>query len=156
MSESESLPSQAIIPKSIRFSEQFIAPVATMIGEAIITIHPRTGSTMAVQLCGYVPCSLDSTVSQHVRRILWFPLGYLMTLTFLPVVHLVQALWWRRWFLFPTIVLGGLGEIIGWAARTWSAKNKWLDKPFLMQISTTIIACVRPLLHCELTDQFPI
>jgi len=55
-------------------------------------------------------------------------------------VHLVEALWWRRWFLIPTIVVGGLGEIIGWAARTWSAKNKWLDKPFLMQISTTIIA----------------
>lgn len=73
-------------------------------------------------------------------------------------VHLGQAIWCRRWFLIPTLVLGGIGEIIGWSARLWSSivratpqlndaaltwlymKNIIADTPFLMQISTTIIA----------------
>jgi len=56
------------------------------------------------------------------------------------IIHFVQALHYRLWFLFPTIVLAGVGEIIGWGARLWSSKSPWLLEPFIIQITTTIIA----------------
>lgn len=56
------------------------------------------------------------------------------------LVHLGQAIWSRKWYLIPTLVLGGCGEIIGWSARLWSAKNVYNPTPFLMQISSTIIS----------------
>ncbi|KIM74097.1 hypothetical protein PILCRDRAFT_815278 [Piloderma croceum F 1598] len=44
------------------------------------------------------------------------------------------------WWLLPTAVLAGVGEVLGWSARLWSSHNPLLNTPFLMQISTTIIA----------------
>lgn len=80
----------------------------------------------------------------------WSPYGYVPTLwvcalfialfSISTILHLGQALMSRRWFLLPTLVVGGIGEIIGWSARAWSAKNVSLPTPFLMQISTTIFA----------------
>jgi len=37
------------------------------------------------------------------------------------------------WFLFPTVITGGVGEIIGWAGRLWGSKNPTSQNPFLMQ-----------------------
>jgi hypothetical protein len=51
-----------------------------------------------------------------------------------------QATRYRIWWLFPTAILAGLGEVLGWSARLWSSKNPPLSNPFLIQISTTIIA----------------
>ncbi|KAI0348094.1 RTA1-domain-containing protein [Trametopsis cervina] len=56
------------------------------------------------------------------------------------ILHLGQAIYTRLWFMIPTAVLACIGEILGWSARLWSAKNPTLVNPFLMQISTTIIA----------------
>ncbi|KAF8317964.1 RTA1-domain-containing protein [Clavulina sp. PMI_390] len=56
------------------------------------------------------------------------------------ILHLGQALSTRKWYLLPTIVLGGCGEVIGWVARLWSAKNIGNPTPFLMQVRTTIIS----------------
>ncbi|ESK83993.1 putative rta1-like protein [Moniliophthora roreri MCA 2997] len=55
------------------------------------------------------------------------------------LMHSVQALWTRRWFLFPTVVLAGSIEILGWSGRLWSSQNLLLSTPYLMQISTLII-----------------
>jgi len=55
-------------------------------------------------------------------------------------LHLGQALYYRLWFLLPTIVTGGFGEIVGWSARVWSSKAPLAQNPFLMQITTTIIS----------------
>jgi len=55
-------------------------------------------------------------------------------------VHLGQALRARMWWLLPTVVTGGVGEIIGWAGRLWGSKNPTSQNPFLMQITTTIIS----------------
>ncbi|KAI0255331.1 RTA1 like protein-domain-containing protein [Lactifluus subvellereus] len=56
------------------------------------------------------------------------------------IIHVVQAIRSRVWWLFPTAVLCGLLEVIGWSGRLWSSKNPFLHEPFIMQISTTIVA----------------
>ncbi|KIP03964.1 hypothetical protein PHLGIDRAFT_214753 [Phlebiopsis gigantea 11061_1 CR5-6] len=42
--------------------------------------------------------------------------------------------------MLPTAVLANITEVLGWSARLWSSKNPPAINPFLMQISTTIIA----------------
>ncbi|EIN13774.1 RTA1 like protein [Punctularia strigosozonata HHB-11173 SS5] len=56
------------------------------------------------------------------------------------LIHFGQAIYFRMWWLFPTAVLAGFTEIIGWSGRLWSSKNPLLLDPYLMQITTTIIA----------------
>ncbi|KAI0078295.1 RTA1-domain-containing protein [Panus rudis PR-1116 ss-1] len=56
------------------------------------------------------------------------------------VIHLTQALYYRLWWLIPTACLATVAELIGWSARLWSSKNPPLVTPYLMQITTTIIA----------------
>ncbi|KAF9784938.1 RTA1-domain-containing protein, partial [Thelephora terrestris] len=58
----------------------------------------------------------------------------------LTTIHLGQALRSRMWWLLPTVVIGGIGESIGWAGRLWGSKNPTSQNPFLMQITTTIIS----------------
>ncbi|RXK39793.1 hypothetical protein M231_02986 [Tremella mesenterica] len=58
------------------------------------------------------------------------------------IVHSIQAFRSRYWIVYPTLVLGALVEILGWSARLWSHENVLLLTPFLMQISTLIIAPV--------------
>jgi len=65
---------------------------------------------------------------------------YLVFFGFSTALHLGQAIRSRLWWLLPTAFICGIGETIGWAARLWSSKNPYLLTPFLMQISTTIIA----------------
>ncbi|KAI0353300.1 RTA1-domain-containing protein [Trametes cingulata] len=55
-------------------------------------------------------------------------------------IHLGQTVWSRLWWLLGTTVLAGLIEIIGWSGRLWSSISPTLLDPFLMQITTTIIA----------------
>lgn len=56
------------------------------------------------------------------------------------LVHIGQSSRYQMWWLFPTAVLAGLGEVLGWTARLWSSQNPSLRNPFLIQISTTIIS----------------
>ncbi|KAF7303563.1 hypothetical protein MIND_00585600 [Mycena indigotica] len=55
-------------------------------------------------------------------------------------LHTAQAAYFRTWWLIPTAVLCGIGELIGWGARLWSAVSPNADIPFKMQISATIIS----------------
>ncbi|KAI1787360.1 RTA1-domain-containing protein [Ganoderma leucocontextum] len=56
------------------------------------------------------------------------------------VIHTAQAVHSRLWWLLPTACVAGIGEILGWSARLWSSQNVYLNDPFIMQITTTIIA----------------
>ncbi|KAJ6474049.1 RTA1 like protein-domain-containing protein [Mycena vitilis] len=56
------------------------------------------------------------------------------------ILHVGQATYFRMWWLLPTAALCGVGELIGWAARLWSAISPTADMPFTIQISCTIIA----------------
>ncbi|THH00061.1 hypothetical protein EW145_g7142, partial [Phellinidium pouzarii] len=57
-------------------------------------------------------------------------------------IHVVQSCRFRMWWLFPTIILAGFGEIVGWVGRLWSSQTFLAGgaDPFLMQIVSTIIA----------------
>ncbi|KZT61022.1 RTA1 like protein [Calocera cornea HHB12733] len=56
------------------------------------------------------------------------------------LLHCGLAIRYRLWWIFPTLVAGGLAETIGWAARLWSSKSPDRLDPFIMQMTTTIIA----------------
>ncbi|KAH8108532.1 RTA1-domain-containing protein [Phellopilus nigrolimitatus] len=57
-------------------------------------------------------------------------------------LHLVEAIYFRIWWLLPTVILAGIGETIGWSGRLWSSQtfDGNASVPYLMQISSTIIA----------------
>ena len=63
-------------------------------------------------------------------------------------IHVGQALYFRKWYLFPTIIAGGTGEIIVWAARLASSKQPDAKTPFTVQISTGIMSYVHYLWLC--------
>ena len=57
----------------------------------------------------------------------------LLTVEFREVTHIVQASYFRLWFLLPTAVLCGFLELIGWSARLWSSQHPFLKEPFTIQ-----------------------
>jgi hypothetical protein len=58
---------------------------------------------------------------------------YVVLFSVTTLLHVGQAARWRLWWLYPTIVLCGVAEILGWAARLWSSKSPDEMTPFLMQ-----------------------
>ncbi|KAI0729814.1 RTA1 like protein-domain-containing protein [Fomitopsis betulina] len=67
--------------------------------------------------------------------------GYLMIILFglSTLVHALQAVRYRMWFLLITAVLAGLLETIGWAGRLWSSYDVMQNTAFSIQIICTII-----------------
>lgn len=49
------------------------------------------------------------------------------------VLHFVAAVKFRMWWLLPTAVLAGIGEVVGWIGREWSSQDVLNQNPFLMQ-----------------------
>ncbi|KAJ7854663.1 RTA1-domain-containing protein [Mycena leptocephala] len=56
------------------------------------------------------------------------------------LLHIGQAKFYRMWWLFPTICLCGIGELIGWSGRLWSSFSPNLHDPFMMQVVSTVIS----------------
>jgi len=56
------------------------------------------------------------------------------------VIHFGLATRYRLLWLFPTICLCGIGEVIGWSGRLWSSYDPLNSTPFQIQITCTIIA----------------
>lgn len=54
-------------------------------------------------------------------------------------VHVVQATRFRLWWLFPTAVICGVTETIGWSGRLWSSQRPYLRLPFLMQYVLVVV-----------------
>jgi len=79
-------------------------------------------------------------VPYHYVPTTWICAVFLGLFSVTTLLHLSQGMWFHMWWTLPTAVLAGLGEIIGWTARLWSSKNPLKMDPFLMQISSTIIA----------------
>ncbi|OCH85658.1 RTA1-domain-containing protein [Obba rivulosa] len=70
----------------------------------------------------------------------WIAILYVVLFSITTLIHVGQAVRYRLWWLFVTVVLAGISEILGWSGRLWSSINPDLLSPFLMQITTTIIA----------------
>ncbi|KAJ7431442.1 RTA1 like protein-domain-containing protein [Mycena galericulata] len=56
------------------------------------------------------------------------------------ILHIAQAVWFRMWWLLPTAALCGVAELLGWSGRLASSTSPTSLTPFLIQISTTIMA----------------
>lgn len=48
-------------------------------------------------------------------------------------LHVGQAVHYRIWWLFITVILAGFAEILGWSARLWSSFSPWLLVPYEIQ-----------------------
>ncbi|KZV75700.1 RTA1-like protein [Peniophora sp. CONT] len=70
----------------------------------------------------------------------WICILFVVLYSVTTILHIGQATRYRLWWLFPTAVLAGVTEIIGWSGRLWSSISPVLLDPYLMQITTTIIA----------------
>ncbi|KIK59468.1 hypothetical protein GYMLUDRAFT_85825 [Collybiopsis luxurians FD-317 M1] len=55
-------------------------------------------------------------------------------------IQFIHAFIVRQWFLLPTMVLAGCGEILGWSGRLWSNRNLFARDPYIMQIACLIIS----------------
>ena len=70
---------------------------------------------------------------------LTFALIGLVTFSLSTLAHGWQAGRWRMLWCI-VIAIGGITEMIGYAARLWSHYQDWNNNPFLMQTVTLIIA----------------
>lgn len=87
--------------------------------------------------------TIADTPNESVALVLSSPYGYMPTTsisilfvvlyTITALLHLAQAAFLRVWWMLPTVMLCGLYEIIGWAARLWSSNNMQDINPFLIQ-----------------------
>jgi hypothetical protein len=61
-------------------------------------------------------------------------LNRLLLIVELPeVVHVIQALYFRMWWLIPSAIFCGFLEVVGWSSRLWSSQNPFLSTPFIIQ-----------------------
>jgi len=81
-----------------------------------------------------------NAVPYHYVPTEWICAMFLGLFSITTIIHLCQGMWFHMWWVLPTAVIAGLGEIIGWTGRLWSSQNPLRLDPFLIQISSTIIA----------------
>ncbi|KEP49881.1 RTA1-like protein [Rhizoctonia solani 123E] len=99
---------------------------------------------------GAILAAANATISEQQNPEDPLPFNYVPTgwvgITFLVLFgittagHLIQALLSRTMYMIPTLVLCGVGELLGWAGRYWGHVNPHNGDAFMMQITTTVIA----------------
>lgn len=67
--------------------------------------------------------------------------SYCSKLITLTVLHSYQAVRARSWWLIPTVVIAGVGEIVGWAARIKSSYDPLARMPFIIQLRRLLRCC---------------
>ncbi|WWC87460.1 uncharacterized protein L201_002349 [Kwoniella dendrophila CBS 6074] len=83
----------------------------------------------------------DSSNYGYIPTEAWC-IAFIVLFSVSALVHSYQAFRSKYWIIYPTLILGALVEILGWSGRLWSSRNVLLLTPFLMQISTLIMAPV--------------
>jgi len=90
-------------------------------------IDPQTQDVGQDSVYGYIPTD-------------WICIIFVTLFSLATFVHGGLAIRYRLWWMFPTVIIAGIGEMLGWAARLWSSQDINNFNPFLMQITTTIIS----------------
>ncbi|EPQ52029.1 RTA1-domain-containing protein [Gloeophyllum trabeum ATCC 11539] len=99
-------------------------------------IPTYTPSTTA----GLSPAEIDYVSSYHYVPTQWICILFVVLFSISFVLHVAQALYYRMWWLFITVIPGTAGEVIGWAGRLWSFYNLLNQVPFKMQLVSLVIA----------------
>ncbi|KAI0825088.1 RTA1-like protein [Trametes gibbosa] len=97
-----------------------------MASNAPLSDHDASGH-LTSPFYGYLPTS-------------WVNLVFIVLFALSTSLHLVQAIRARAWWLLPTVILAGCGELIGWGSREWSHYAPLAHDPYLIQIVTLIIS----------------
>ncbi|KAJ4487658.1 RTA1 like protein-domain-containing protein [Lentinula aciculospora] len=71
---------------------------------------------------------------------LWICIMFIILFSVSTIAQLLHTLCVRQWFLLPTVVLAGCGEILGWIGRLWSNQNLQASDPYMIQIACLIIS----------------
>jgi len=86
-----------------------------------------SSSTNNVHLFGYVPTE-------------WVCFIFLSLFGISTFLHIVQAVRFRLWWLIPSTIFCGFLELVGWSGRLWSSKDPALKMPFVIGVTSLIIA----------------
>ncbi|KAF8230781.1 RTA1 like protein [Tricholoma matsutake] len=70
----------------------------------------------------------------------WITILFLVLFTTSTFIHTGQAIRYRMWWLFPTMVVAGSTEMAGWAARVYSSYKPTVFTAYLLQMITTSLA----------------
>jgi hypothetical protein len=65
---------------------------------------------------------------------------FLVLFSISTLLHLIETIYFRTWFTLYTLVLSGIGEVVGWAGRLWSSSDTTLKNAYLMQTVATGVA----------------
>ncbi|KAI5831841.1 RTA1 like protein [Schizophyllum commune Tattone D] len=77
----------------------------------------------------------------------WASIFFLVLFGITTVAHLGQAIAYRGWWLFITLVFCGSMECVGWACRLWSNRDILADNAYKIQcVSVMLIVAPTPLL----------
>ncbi|TBU65123.1 RTA1 like protein [Dichomitus squalens] len=87
----------------------------------------------------------DGTDDFHLNLYGYVPskaAGYIFVIIFIitTLLHVIQAGRSRVWWLFPTVCIAGVAEIVGWAARLKSAYDPLVRTSYIIQVSILVIA----------------
>jgi hypothetical protein len=98
-----------------------------------------TSDTQPLLLYHYIPSewaaiTFISLFGISTRMYVPFVLNrLLLTVELSQVVHTIQALYFRLWWLIPSAILCGFLEVAGWSSRLWSSRHPFLFPPFIIQ-----------------------
>ncbi|TFK33586.1 RTA1 like protein-domain-containing protein [Crucibulum laeve] len=95
-------------------------------GNTLLSLVSRGDPAIVGTPYGYVPTQ-------------WVTIMFVVLFSISALVHTGQLIYFRTWWMIPTVILCGGLEILGWSARLWSSISPQMSNPFTIQITATII-----------------
>ncbi|EUC57263.1 RTA1-like protein, partial [Rhizoctonia solani AG-3 Rhs1AP] len=105
--------------------------------EMSVSLGPIIAAAANVTISGQPPVQYSPF---HYVPTGWVGITFLVLFGITTTTHLLEAIYFRTMYMIPTLVLCGIGELLGWGGRYWGHMSPLNRDAFMMQISTTIIA----------------